>query len=330
MRVIIAGGCGFLGQRLTKSLLARGGLTGWNGPEPIDEIVLFDRVTDDQKIFADEARVRIVNGDITDREGVFELIRSSGDGSVSVFHLTAVMSGIAEKDIELGYRINLGGLFNVLDAARTLRQPPRFVFASTVGVFGGSSMPPIVSDRTKQAPQTSYGAAKAMGELLVNDYTRKGFIDGRGARLPAIIIRPGAPFAGAGSFASDVFREPLKKRACVLPVGLDTAVAVLGYRDVVEYLIRLHELDAQVLGDDRIVNLPNLQCDLKAMITALGLVAEECDLTLGQISIHPDPNIERIVFSWPIGMEFDRASAIDFPAPSPLSQVIKDFLADFP
>ncbi len=331
MKIIIAGGSGFVGRLLVKKLLSLQTLTGVSGPEPVEEIIIFDSVAAAEHTDAtSDRRVKVVLGDITDRTVIEKLVADAGPSSISVFYLTAVMSGIAEKDIELGYRINVDGLFNTLNALRRLEHPARFVFASTVGVFGGEGMPPIVTDTTKQTPQSSYGIAKAFGELLVNDYTRKGHIDGRGARLPTIVIRPGAPFAGAGSFASDVFREPIQGRDCVLPVQMDTRLCILGYRDVVDCFIALHELEPSTLGVDRTVNLPNVQCDVRDMVAAVERVATEQSLTTGSVSVRADPNIERIVSSWPTGMDASRARRLGLPSPTQLDQLIRDFQIDFP
>jgi len=329
MKVIITGGLGFLGRLLTGRLLERGALSGPDGQEEINEILLFDNVA--APAFSTESKVKIsiVQGDMTDREAVEGLFSRIGGDTVSIFHYAAVMSGIAEIDTSLGYRINLDGIFHVLEAGRKLRRAPRVVFASTIGVYGGTAAQQIVFDTTKHAPQTSYGAAKAMGELLINDYTRKGFIDGRAARLPTIIIRPGAPFAGGGSFASDVIREPLAGRPCVLPVGQATRVAVLGYRSTIECFIALHELDSSALGSDRALNLPNLQCDVRSMIDAVRRVAAETGSSLGHISVRPDPRIERIVSSWPVGMDYSRAQELKLPSPEGLEGVIKEFITDF-
>src|SRR5581483_5668067 len=145
-------------------------------------------------------------------------------------------------DFDLAMRVNLDGGRNVLDACRARGSRPRLVFTSTYAAFGGSELSETVGDTTKLTPETTYGTTKAILELLVNDYTRRGFLDGRAARLPTVIVRPGAPNSAASSFASSVFREPLAGKPCVLPVGLETRMPVIGHRTVAASLIALHEL----------------------------------------------------------------------------------------
>ena len=181
MRIVITGGCGFLGRRLALLLLERGSSLG-----PIDELVLFDNAVPALP-FPDDKRLRLETGDIADRETVRQLLMP---GVEAVFHLAAVVSGQAEADTDLGYRVNVDGTRAVLDACRALGACPRLVFASSLAVYGGA-LPPSVGDDTPLTPQSSYGTQKAIGELLVNDYSRKGFIDGRALRLPTVVVRPG-------------------------------------------------------------------------------------------------------------------------------------------
>ena len=179
MRVVITGGCGFLGRRVALNLLERA---------EIHELVLFDTAPSVLPLPEDK-RVSLVTGDIADREAVRRVITP---GTASVFHLAAVVSGQAEDDTDLGYRVNVDGTRAVLDACRALGTCPRVVFASSLAVYGGA-LPPAVGDETALTPQTSYGTQKAVGELLVNDYSRKGFVDGRAVRLPTVVVRPGRP-----------------------------------------------------------------------------------------------------------------------------------------
>src|SRR5260370_32788224 len=195
MCVVITGGCGFLGRRLAMRLLER---------SDIEELVLFDNAPSAMPLPEDK-RLTVTTGDIADRETVRRAITP---GTASVFHLAAVVSGEAEADTDLGYRVNLEGTGAVLDACRALGSCPRVVFASSLAVYGGA-LPAEVGDDTPLAPQTSYGTQKAIGEQLVNDYSRKGFVDGRALRLPTVVVRPGLPNRAASTFASSMIRVPL-------------------------------------------------------------------------------------------------------------------------
>jgi nucleoside-diphosphate-sugar epimerase len=188
-------------------------------------------------------------------------------------------------------------------------------------------MPKHVGDQTKQVPQTTYGMTKAIGELLVNDYTRKGFIDGRSARLPTVIIRPGKPNKAASSFASGVFREPLNGVECVLPVGTDAVMPLAGYRTIVEGFVKLHEVDGGKLGEDRAVSLPSLDVTVADMIAALKRVAG--NRKLGDIRVEKDPVIERIVAGWPIGTTFERALGLGLPKDPDLDSIVRAYIEDF-
>src|SRR6202790_3827201 len=189
MKVVITGGPGFIGKKLAQRLLARGSLIGPDGKDtPIDELVLFDVAAPHPPLRADN-RLKVVTGDIADPATVRQLIDKR---TASVFHLAAVVSGQAEADTDIGLRVNLEGTRAVLEACRALGTVPRVVFASSLAVYGGD-MPAAIADDTPLTPQTSYGAQKAMGELLVNDYSRKGYIDGRALRFPTIVVRPGRP-----------------------------------------------------------------------------------------------------------------------------------------
>src|SRR5260370_33363124 len=216
MRVVITGGCGFLGQRVALQLLAR---------SDVDELVLFDNAPPALPQ-QDDKRLSVVTGDIADREAVRRVI--SG-GTHSVFRLAAVVRGQAEADTDLGYRVNLDGTRAVLEACRALGACQRVVFASSLAVYGGA-LRPAVGDETPLTPRTSYGAQKAIGELVVNDYSRKGFVDGRAVRLPTVVVRPGRPNRAASTFASSMIREPLAGREAVCPVSPDTVMALASPR----------------------------------------------------------------------------------------------------
>jgi len=325
VKVVITGGTGFIGQRLGEALLQRGSLTAPDGGEAsIDELLLFDMVAPSLRpAWADE-RVEIRAGDISDASQVSALIDRD---DISVFHLASVVSGGGEKDFDLALRVNLTGGLNVFEACRARSGLPRVVFASSIAVFGGAGMAPVVGDHAKQTPQTTYGATKAICELLVNDYTRKGFFDGRSARLPTVIVRPGKPNAAASSFVSGLFREPLNGETCRIPVSEDTVMPVLGYRSIVGGFIALHEAEGAALGDDRAVSLPSFTVTVRDMIDALHRVAK--DRKLGEIVFEPDPFIQAICEGWPKDASYERATRLGLPRDASLEAIVENYIEDY-
>jgi len=325
MKVVITGGAGFIGLRLANRLLEAGELTGPSGaPEPIDALTLFDVGPPAAIPSAAGVAVEVVTGDIADHDTVFDLIDRD---DIAVFHLASVVSGGAERDFDLAMRTNLDGGRHVLEALRARAGTPRLVFASSIAVFGGTAMPASVGDTTKQTPRTTYGITKAIGELLINDYTRKGFIDGRTARLPTVIIRPGKPNLAASSFVSGVFREPLAGVDFTLPVPIETAMPVAGYRAIVEGILRLHEIGGDALGDDRAVGLPSLDVTVAEMIEALHRVAG--DRALGAISVEPDRFIVEICETWPAASDAARAAALGLPGEDSLDDIVRHYIDDY-
>ena len=325
MKVLITGGTGFVGQRLAKALLDRGKLTGPDGSQQsIDEILLFDQTKPKKRPAWFTRKVKIKTGDISN----VDVVRSLFDrDDMSVFHLASVVSGGGEKDFNLAMKVNLNGGLHVLEATRALKGTPRIVFSSTLAVYGGDGMPDSVGDFTKQNPQTTYGVTKAICELLINDYTRKGFFDGRSARLPTVIIRPGKPNAAASSFASGVFREPLNGDSIDLPVETDAVMPVIGYKAVVDGLIALHELNGARLGKDRAVLLPSHTVTVQDMIDALKRVAKR--RPLGEIRVKPDPFIQDIVRGWPLDTYHDRATMLGLPLEANLDEIVEYFIEDY-
>lgn len=324
MKVVITGGCGFIGLRLAARIAGLGRLTRPDGrQEPVEEIVLFDVAAIPQLPHDLIGKVTVKAGDISDPATVKALVDRD---DISVFHLASVVSGGGEKDFDLAIRVNLTGGLNVFEAARARRRA-KVVFASSIAVFGGSGMPKSVGDETKQTPQTTYGATKAISELLVNDYTRKGFFDGRSARLPTVIIRPGKPNLAASSFVSAVFREPLKGEDYTLPVETSVVMPLIGYRAVVDGLIRLHELAGDALGDDRAVSLPALNVSVEEMVAALKRVAGS--RKLGAIAVKPDPFIEKIVRTWPVSTYDERARSLGLPIETGLDEIVEYYIEDY-
>ena len=325
MKIIITGGGGFLGSELATTLLNRGKLNGPSGDqEPIEEIVLIDaRFVMPQN----DPRVQQIVGDISERNVIDEAIGSSQN--ISIFHLASMVSGECEEHYDDALRVNLDGGRNVFEAARAAAGRSRVVFASSIASFGGAAMPSPVSDTAKQTPQTTYGITKAICELLINDHTRKGHFDGRSARLPTVIIRPGKPNAAASGWASGMFREPLNGETCELPVRRDQPHPMTSFRTVVDSFVALHEAPEDRLGDDRAYGLPAHQVTPAMAGKALSELAEEKNLVLGQIEDAFDPRIQAIVDTWPTAVDGYRAVALGLPEPPPLKKIVEQYLEAF-
>jgi nucleoside-diphosphate-sugar epimerase len=319
MKVFITGGGGFIGYRLARRLLERGALSGPDGTAtPISAIKLFDAA------FPPDADPRLerVAGDIAAPGAIAAALDPD---TASVFHLAAVVSGGAEADFDLGYRVNLDGTRLLLEQCRRLRRPPRFVFASSVAAFGGT-LPEELDDGTVANPQTSYGAQKVIGEYLVTDYTRKGFIDGRSLRLPTIVVRPGKPNLAASSFASGIIREPLNGAPSPCPVGFDTGIWLLSPRRVVESFIHAHDLPAAAWSASRVVNLPGITVSVREAVDALARIAGPA--VAARVRHAPDARIEAIVRTWPVRFRTPRALAMGFAADPDIDAVIRDYVRD--
>ena len=242
-----------------------------------------------------------------------------------MFHLAAVVSGGAEADFDLGYRVNLDGMRLVLERCRRLQRPPRLVFASSVAAFGGD-LPEVLDDSTVPNPQTSYGAQKVIGEYLVTDFTRKGFIDGRSLRLPTIVVRPGKPNLAASSFASSIFREPLNGIVAECPVAEATGIWLLSPRKVVDAVIHAHELDSAAWGVTRVVNLPGITVTVKEGVDALRRIAG--DAAAARVQFKPEARIQAIVRTWPVRFRTPRALAMGFAADPDVETVLRDYVRD--
>lgn len=322
MKVVITGGTGFIGKKLAQRLLARGSLIGPDGKDTaIDELVLFDVAEPSPPLRADN-RLRVVTGDIADPATVRALIDKR---TASVFHLAAVVSGQAEADTDIGLRVNLDGTRAVLEACRALGTRPRLVFASSLAVYGGD-LPPAVSDATPLTPQTSYGNQKAIGELLVNDYSRKGYIDGRSPRLPTIVVRPGRPNRAASTWASSIFREPLSGIDVVCPVARDAVMAVLSPRRLVAILEKLHDLSGEALGFSRAIQLPGISVTVAEMVAALERAGGAA--AVKRIRWEPDPVIQKIVAGWPRGISSVRAERLGLEADRSMDEIVQAFIED--
>ena len=322
MKVVITGGGGFIGRKLAHRILALGQLTGGSGQkENVTEIVLFDAVAPPDGEFSDD-RVRAVVGDITDAGLVAKVVDAGTD---SVFHLAAVVSAGAEADFDLGYRVNLDGTRNVLEAARAADGTLRVVFASSLAVYGGE-VPETVGDLTPITPETSYGAQKVMGEYLITDYSRKGYIDGRAMRLPTIVVRPGKPNKAASGFASGIIREPLNGFDMTCPVTPESRMAIMSPRTVVDCFMHMHELDAAKLGASRAILLSGFSVSMGD--TAAAVNGLDTNRTRGKITFEVDPATQAIVDGWPKTTFSDKAGALGFPADDNIADVINAYIED--
>lgn len=318
MKVVITGGLGFLGQLLARRVLTEGVCKG-DSPvaQRVDELVLVDIL--DIPFSVDDKRVRIVRKPIADALVESTLLADAD----TIVHLAAVVSGAAEADFDLGMHVNLDETRLLLDACRKLARPPRVVFSSSLAVFGGT-LPETVTDAITPTPQNSYGAQKFIGEILVADYSRKGFIDGRSIRLPTVTVRPGKPNKAASSFASGIIREPLKGEIAVCPVPGEIRMWVTSPAMAVEALYRACNMSASTWGARTAVNLSGLCVSVDEMANALRTVAGQdvYDLIRWQV----DPTIERIVRTWPGNFDTRRAREMGFRAPESFETIVREYV----
>lgn len=320
MRVVVTGGGGFLGSRLARAILERGSLADTRGQSrPVRELVLVDVVAPAP---IDDARVRAVLGSLDDPDVVDAVISPRTD---SVFHLAAVVSGQAEADFDIGMRVNVDATRRLLERCRACAIPPKFVFASSLAVFGGA-LPDPVPDDAPVTPQSSYGAQKAIGELLVSDMSRKGFIDGRSLRLPTIVVRPGKPNQAASSFASAIIREPLSGVATTCPVAATSRMWLQSPRTVIGNLIVGHDVRAEALARSRSINVPGISVAVGDMVNALRAVAGDAVARL--VLWQCDPVIDRIVSTWPARFAADAGRALGMRADTDFESIVRAHVAD--
>ena len=321
MHILILGAAGMVGRKLTRRLMADGRL----GEEAIASLTLADIVAPD-RLAGSTIAVTTVPADLSAPGQAAKLVAGRPD---VIFHLAAIVSGEAEADFEKGYRINLDGTRLLFEAIRTegLDAPyrPRVVFTSSIAVFG-APFPDRIGDTYLSAPLTSYGTQKAIGELLLADYSRRGFFEGIGIRLPTICVRPGQPNKAASGFFSNILREPLVGREAVLPVSPTVRHWFASPRAAVGFLVHAATMDLAALGDRRNLSLPGLSATVAEEIEALRRVAGDQAVRL--IRNEPDATIARIVAGWPADFDAARATSLGFQAERSMDEIIRAHVED--
>ncbi|MGN6487904.1 MAG: D-erythronate dehydrogenase [Devosia sp.] len=321
MHILIIGAAGMVGRKLTAALVASGQVGG----EPIGRLTLADVVAPVAPA-GFTGKVETHASDLSAPGAAAALIASRPD---LIFHLAAIVSGEAEADFDKGYRINLDGTRYLLEAIRQEglreRYVPKLVFTSSIAVFG-APYPEVIEDTFFSTPLTSYGTQKAICELLLNDYSRKGFVDGIGIRLPTITIRPGKPNAAASGVFSNILREPLSGQEAVLPVSKDVRHWFASPRAAIGFLIHAAELDTTQLGWRRSLSAPGLSATVGEEIEALRRVAG--DKAGNLIREVPDPRLISMVDGWPKNFSAKRAESLGFRAEKDFDEIIRIHVED--
>ena len=314
MKISILGGGGFLGQKIAARLAREGTLGG----KAVTGLTLFDMAAPKTPAGA-PFPVSTVMGDLVELPAA-----AIPPGTDVVFHLAAIVSAQAEADYDLGRRVNLRGTDAVIDACRALAKPPRVVFTSSVASFSGGQ-DAVLADDARQIPANSYGAQKAMAEMLLADASRRGFLDAVCLRLPTVMVRPGRPNRAASGFFSSIVREPLLGLEAELPVPDDFAVWVCSPRRAVDWLLHAAALDSKPMGLDRSVTPPGMSVTIAHILGALDTVRQGASSLVKRV---PDPAIAEIVGAWPAGFDPLRAHRLGFAAHEPLVELVRAFIAD--
>ena len=305
MKIAIIGAAGMVGRKLTARLVSNGSLRGGT----ITSLLLADVVAADKpQGFSGESIIQ--TGDLSAREQVDRLVATRPD---VIYHLAAIVSGEAEQDFDKGYRINMDGMRHLLEAIRAAGDDyrPRLVFTSSIAVFG-APFPDTIPEDYFHTPLTSYGTQKEICELLLSDYSRKGFVDGIGIRLPTICVRPGKPNKAASGFFPGIIREPLAGMEAILPVSDDVRHWHASPRSAVGFLIHAAELDTALLGPRRNLTMPGVSVTVAEQIEALRATAG--DKAVALIRREPDETIMKIVAGWPTRFDASQAERLGFVA----------------
>ena len=308
MTVLVTGANGFLGRRVIAALLA--------GPHPPERVVAADLTAGE----FDDPRVVARSGDVADPSFIADIVAPDVD---VVFHLAAVLSGQAEAEFDLGLRVNVEGTYYLLQTLRRLQRPVRVVFSSTVAVFGGA-LPEIVPETMAVWPQSSYGTAKSIGEYLINDFSRRGFVDGIAVRVPTVAIRPGKPNSAVSSFVSGIVREPVHGIDSICPVPLDTRMWICSPDTATANLVHAARVPGDALGPWRTVNLPGITVTPAQMLDSLerlaGLEAR------ARVRVEIDDRIARLMTAWPGAFDLTRPLALGFVRDRDVDDVVGQYV----
>ena len=319
MKILIMGGAGMIGQKLLNLILKKEEINN----EKISEITLFDII---DAPYPQDAMISIksTSGDISDEKVSKNLISSKPD---IIFHLAAIVSGQAEQEFDLGWNINAKGSWGLFEAIRQQGENycPRLIFTSSIAVFG-APFPEKIPDDFFTTPLTSYGAQKAISELLLADYSRKNMVDGVSIRLPTICVRPGKPNLAASGFFSGIIREPLNGQEAILPVNTDVRHWHATPRAAAGFLIHAAEIDSSKLNDRITLNMPGLSVTVQEQIDALESVAGSDVVKL--IKHQPDPTIQKIVSGWARDFDTRRSIELGFKAETSFEEIIKTYIED--
>lgn len=316
MRVLITGAAGMIGSRLAARIAADATVDG----VAVSAMHLTD-VVEPKKPKADF----LVTSRAADFSAPSEAEHLASLKPDLVFHLAAIVSGEAEADFKKGYRVNFDGTRALLEAFRLSGQKPKVIFASSIAVFGGP-YPDVIPDDFCPQPLTSYGAQKLMGELLISDYSRKGFLDGVALRLPTICVRPGTPNKAASGFFSNIIREPLAGKPAKLPVGLNVVHTHASPRSAIGFLLHAAAMDLEILGARRAITLPGVGVSVGEQIAALTRIAGAKAASL--IVPEPDETIARIVAGWPTRFEANRSRQLGFQAETNFDEIVQAHIDD--
>jgi nucleoside-diphosphate-sugar epimerase len=317
MKIVVTGAAGMIGRKFCEALARLHNLGG----SPIKKLTMADAVEPSVPAGA-RFEVATLQADISAPDVAEHLVSDAPD---IVYHLAAIVSGEAEADFDKGYSVNLAGTQHLFEAIRQAANRPRVVYASSIAVFGVPFPEPIPQDYVL-APLTSYGTQKAIGELLLADFSRREFFDGIGMRFPTICVRPGKPNKAASSFFSNIIREPLKGETAVLPVGDDVRHWFASPRAAVGFLLHAATIDLGNLGPYRSLNLPGVSATVGEMISSLEKIAGKDCAKL--IERRPDPTIQRIVEGWAERVDASRAEKLGFTAETNFEEIVRHHIED--